>query len=470
MSTSMSTSLGMNAKAESNLTAGAMAAPAEGGARALRKRFVGCALSTTANLAGSQVLRLAGNLILTRLLYPEAFGMMALVNVFLMGLAMFSDIGLGPGIVHRANTPSRALLQTAWTMQVLRAGILFVLTCLLAWPLAWFYREPGLAVLLVATGLTQLVAGFKSVALHLCARELKHGLLAAVDLSTAAVGIAVSVAWALRAPSVWALVWGGLISAIFAVAASFRLPHQVDPKFRLAPGHVRELLRFGGWIFVGTALAFLASCGDRLMLGRFLTLEQLGVYTVAFFFAQSVTTVTRGLAARVLFPVLSKLRGADPEVRNREWVRYRRILLGVTFAAVAGLMAGSGLLISVLYDERYSDAAGMLRVLALGAAGASWSGLADPVLMAGGDSFRRMWLSFWEAAFLLACMGLGGAWFGMPGYIGGYVLSQFLSCLPAAWLTRKHQIGTPGTDAAFFGATALLALLWFLTSAPSPVS
>jgi len=443
------------------------AAGTESGTRDIRKRFVGCALSTVANLAGSQVLRLAGNMILTRLLYPEAFGMMALVNVFLMGLAMFSDIGLGPGIVQRATAPPRAFLQTAWTMQILRAGILFLLTCLVAWPLSWFYREPGLAVILVATGVTQLVAGFKSVALHTCARELKHGLLAAVDLSTAAVGIVVSVVWAAWTPSVWALVWGGLVSAAFAVAASFRLPHQVEVRFRLAPAHVRELLRFGGWIFVGTALAFLASCGDRLMLGRFLTLEQLGIYTVAFFFAQSVTTVTRGLAARVLFPVLSKLRGADPELRRREWVRYRRILLGVTFAAVATLMAGSGLLISTLYDERYASAAGMLQILALGAAGASWSGLADPVLMANGDSFRRMWLSFWEAVFLLLCMGIGGAWFGMSGYIGGYVLSQFLSCLPAAWLTRRHHVGTPVTDAAFFAATALLALVWYLTSVPS---
>jgi O-antigen/teichoic acid export membrane protein len=173
------------------------------------------------NLGGSQVLRLAGNMILTRMLFPDAFGLMALVNLFLMGLAMFSDIGIGPGIVQRRGTLTPEFLQTAWTVQVIRAGGLFLLTLLVAWPLSAFYGQPELALVLPVAGLTQLVSGFKSVALHTCARELKHGVLATADLSTAAVGLLVSILLAWMHPSVWALVWGGLVSAIYAVWFSF---------------------------------------------------------------------------------------------------------------------------------------------------------------------------------------------------------------------------------------------------------
>ena len=50
---------------------------------------------------GGNVLRLLSNLLLTRLLFPEVFGLMAIVQVFLGGLQMFSDIGLKTSIIQK---------------------------------------------------------------------------------------------------------------------------------------------------------------------------------------------------------------------------------------------------------------------------------------------------------------------------------------------------------------------------------
>lgn len=58
------------------------------------------ALWTIVGHGGGQVIRLAANLILTRLLLTEYFGLMALVHVFLIGLQLFSDIGIGPTLVQ----------------------------------------------------------------------------------------------------------------------------------------------------------------------------------------------------------------------------------------------------------------------------------------------------------------------------------------------------------------------------------
>lgn len=83
---------------------------------------------------GNQALRLAANLILTRLLFPEAFGLMTLVNVILVGLQMFSDFGLVPAISQNPRGDDPDFLDTAWTIQVIRGGGLWLMTCLLAWP------------------------------------------------------------------------------------------------------------------------------------------------------------------------------------------------------------------------------------------------------------------------------------------------------------------------------------------------
>src|SRR5204863_421086 len=75
--------------------------------------------SATEYLAGF-ILRLGSNLILARLLVPEMFGLMALVNTFMMGLQMFSDVGIGPSIIQNRRGDDPAFLNTAWTIQVMR--------------------------------------------------------------------------------------------------------------------------------------------------------------------------------------------------------------------------------------------------------------------------------------------------------------------------------------------------------------
>ena len=59
------------------------------------------------------------------LLFPEAFGIMALVSVVLVGLAMFSDVGIGPAISQHKRGDDAAFLDTAWTINVVRGAALW---------------------------------------------------------------------------------------------------------------------------------------------------------------------------------------------------------------------------------------------------------------------------------------------------------------------------------------------------------
>ncbi|HZJ69863.1 MAG TPA: oligosaccharide flippase family protein, partial [Planctomycetota bacterium] len=88
---------------------------------------------------GSQLLRFASNIVLARLLFPEAFGLMAIVNALLQGLHLFSDIGIGPSIIQNARGNDPAFLNTAWTVQVVRGTVLWLVACAIALPAAIFY-------------------------------------------------------------------------------------------------------------------------------------------------------------------------------------------------------------------------------------------------------------------------------------------------------------------------------------------
>jgi len=146
--------------------------------RALRSIFF-----TIVNYGGGNILRLISNLILTRLLFPEAFGLLALVQVFITGLQMFSDTGIRVSIMQSKRGDDPDFLNTAWTIQVIRGFFLWLGACVLAYPAASFYGEPMLAQLLPVVGLNALISGFASTNVATANRHMKLGLLTRIDLS-----------------------------------------------------------------------------------------------------------------------------------------------------------------------------------------------------------------------------------------------------------------------------------------------
>src|SRR5439155_14947714 len=154
-----------------------------------RRTLQGSVWSTTEYTAGF-VLRFGSNLILARLLIPEMFGLMALVNTFLMGLQMFSDVGIGPSIIQNRRGDDPTFLNTAWTIQVMRGLALSIFSCLIAQPIALFYGLPQLKWLIPVAGLSALISGFNSTSLFRLNRHLHLGRLTILAIATQLLAIA----------------------------------------------------------------------------------------------------------------------------------------------------------------------------------------------------------------------------------------------------------------------------------------
>ncbi|MFT5083124.1 MAG: O-antigen/teichoic acid export membrane protein, partial [Lentisphaeria bacterium] len=114
---------------------------------------------------GQQGIRLIGNLILTRILYPELFGIMALATAVMVGLGQISDIGLRPGVIKSNRTEDPEFMGTAWTLQILKTTVIFLFALIIAYPIANMYKEPVLAPIIMLFGLSIFVKGFRSIAL-----------------------------------------------------------------------------------------------------------------------------------------------------------------------------------------------------------------------------------------------------------------------------------------------------------------
>ncbi|WP_366914919.1 oligosaccharide flippase family protein, partial [uncultured Lentibacter sp.] len=240
---------------------------------------------TVLGFGWSQILRLLSNLILTRLLFPEAFGLMALITVFLMALNMFSDVGVSPAIMQSRRGDERAFLDTAWTIQVVRGWLLWLVACVLAWPLALVYGLPELVYMLPAAGFGQVIAGFNTTRYDEANRHLRLGRITALDMLSQLVGVLSAIVLAYWLQSVWALILSGLIGALAELLIYELCRPGLRNRFRWERAAARELIGFGKWIFLSTVAGFVITQAGKLMLGKYLPLDQFGVYNIGYFLA-----------------------------------------------------------------------------------------------------------------------------------------------------------------------------------------
>ncbi|MEM1416619.1 MAG: oligosaccharide flippase family protein [Myxococcota bacterium] len=226
---------------------------------------------------GAQVLRFLSNVILSRMLYEEAFGLMAIVGSVLQGLELFSDIGIRPSII-RSEREDRRFLDTAWTLQALRGLILGLIAIGLTRPVAAFYDAPELIYLLPIAVVGSFIDSLQSTKLATETRELNLRRLEITTLVSQAMAVLGMVGWAAVDPTVTSLAAGAILGSITRLLMShFYLPGPVN-RFAWDKDAVTEVVTFGRWILLSTLIHFASSQSDKLIFGKLLTMEALGVY------------------------------------------------------------------------------------------------------------------------------------------------------------------------------------------------
>ncbi|GAA6207061.1 lipopolysaccharide biosynthesis protein [Cognatishimia sp. WU-CL00825] len=424
------------------------------------KAMRGSAL-TIVGFGGSQVLRLASNLILTRLLFPEAFGMMALVYVFMQGLNNFSDVGVTPAIMQSKRGDDPNFLNTAWTIQVTRGFLLWLVSCVIAWPAAQFFDAPELSQIMPVIGLTLIISGFNPTRLDTANRHLKFGRLTVIDLCSQVISLIIAVVAAWILGTVWALVISGVLAALIQlILLTVYLPGKRN-RFQWEKPAARELINFGKWIFLSTVVGFFLSQGDKIILGKFLSLEILGIYNIGFFLASFPLLLGGTVTRRILIPIYRE-RPPNASIQNFKNLQKMRFLLSAALLSALAVLAISGSwLIETLYDPRYVLAGGILVLIASAQLPQLIVLSYDQAALAAGDSKRFFVLALARTVLMILGLMLGVTYFGLFGALIGQGLAMVLVYPVVVWLARHQGTWDPvhdGVIALVGGAFMLLAV------------
>jgi O-antigen/teichoic acid export membrane protein len=324
------------------------------------------AIWTIVSFGGSQLIRLSANIVLTRLLAPELFGIMIIVNTFRVGVELITDVGIGQNIISNKNADDPDFYNTAWTLQSIRGLLLWVIACGAAAPVAYFYEAPSLRLILPVASFVLVLTGLTSINQFLIQRRLQFAKSAAYENVVGLLWAVGQIALAYFIPTIWALVFGLILSSAIPMIGSYFLLPEVRHRFTISRSYAWQILHFGKWVFLGSIVYFLSMSFDRLYLAGVIPLALLGVYGIARSISELLSMLVIRLGSIVIFPFIAS-HSEMPRADLREQlgsIRLKFLLiaaLGVSFSA-----ASLDLAIKIIYDERYHAAGWMIPVLVTG--------------------------------------------------------------------------------------------------------
>jgi O-antigen/teichoic acid export membrane protein len=298
-----------------------------------------------------QFLRFINNLILTRLLFPEAFGLMAIANSTLMMVNLFSDTGVKTAIIQNPNGSNPEFLNTAWIISICRGFLLCLVVIAITWPLSKFYNKPELTGILLIMSLNPAIGGFENPSLSLLVKSFKVKQLAVFEFINQIVSFIILAVLAFVLRSVNALVIGSVIVTLIRTICSYFVVKPF-PKFSWDSKAGAMIFGFGKFIFFNTMITWAALNIDIIIIGRLLGMESLAFYNIGKNFAFLPIIFLLQIIAQAYFPAVSSI-SHDLQYVMRIFKKTSVFFLTLCIPIGVCFAIFSHDIIRLLYDSRY---------------------------------------------------------------------------------------------------------------------
>lgn|GEM_PF-486238 len=423
----------------------------------------------------TESMRLLRSIILARLLVPADFGLFAMALTVVAALNALSSLGLSRTIVANKFETSdelKAHLDTVWSVELLRSFVIALLVSASTFPMARFYGQDQLKVIIPILGLTTLVGGFQNIGLALLRKEISFARIFWYDLITNLAGIALTVALAVVMRNVWALVIGLLLTAVLGTVLSYVF-HSYRPRLAFEKNALRRVLSVGKLTLLIAIALYVLNMADNVMVGRLLGSSALGNYSLAFNIASTPISVLVFSLGNVLFPAYAEITLQRPKALDLAFTKVFSIALLTLVTIAMSLFLLAGEVVQLFFGSRWTTAGSALQILALVIPLRGFSllvstffwGLNRPKDVAVNTTFEA--LIFLAALYpLIETLGLrGAAWAAMIAYGFGCISRvRALSQIIPGISVKLFRISLSVVAAAAIGLLITWVSLRFVTS------
>lgn len=408
-------------------------ASARGDSHDLRRQSVQGGAWAAAGAAGSALAGLVNFLILSRLLEPAAYGLMAMVESSLALAQRLMSSGLAEPLIQLPELTEEHSSTMFWTLQAVGIGCV-AFSIAASGPIAAFFGAPGLEQLIMATSAMLYFQATSLVPSSLLARRFGFRETAQATAAGEIAGGAVAITMALAGYGVWSLVAHRIVNSactcgVYSWKARWR------PSWSWSGKALRSVWRYSASRGLEGILLFLDLHAPRVILGRMAGATELGYFIFARRLVENSVSLLNAPLRTAALSAFAAIQTDMPRVR-RAYSEGISLTTSFMFPASVGIALVAPFLVHVLAGPNWHPAVPLLQLLILASIRQSfhiWNaallrGLGSPQLLLGASFLRT--ISILLLIFLLLDHGSAG--------VAVAILAGSLASWPVAiWFVRK---------------------------------
>lgn len=301
------------------------------------------------------------NMVLARLLTPEAFGVVATLTMVISFVELFTDAGFQKYLVQHefkdATDREQSTTVTFWSNFIFSI-ILWAGIAIFADDIARLVGNPGLGVVLIVACVSIPLAAFSSIQMSLFRRDLDFKTLFKVRIVGILIPLVVTIPLAIWLRSYWALVLGtiaqNMANAILLTAFS-----SWKPRWYYSFAKFKEMFSFTIWSLFESVSIWLTGYVDIFIVGRYLSQYYLGLYTTSSTTVAQIMGLIQSATVPVLFSTLSRLQDDDAEFK-RMFYKFEKMISIFLVPIGAGIFCFSHLVTAILLGDQWYEAEGFI--------------------------------------------------------------------------------------------------------------
>lgn len=419
----------------------------------LAQRAARGAIFTVFSQVAGLLVQLTSVVVLSRLLSPHDYGLVAIVLVVVAFGETFRDMGLSSASVQ-AKVLTRPQRDNLFWINAGVGACLSLLVFFAAGPIASVTKSPEVVHVAQALSLTFLLNGLSTQYRASLLRTLRFRALMVVDITSAVVALGLAILAAETGLGYWSLVVQQLGLVTFTMIGAVVAARWV-PGLPNREGDIRGFLRFG-WNLVGSQLiAYLSSNIDSLTVALRFGTVQLGFYNRAFQLVMTPVNQIRGPMTTVALPVLSRIQ--DARDRFNEYIVVGQLALSYPICLALGAVAVlADPLILIALGPQWGESGPILRLLATSAMFQTLAYVGYWVYVSRGLGKSLFRFSLVSATIRIACILIGSQW-GVNGVAFGFMIGPAINWpISIGWLSRVTELPT---RRLYYGAFRVLGLV-----------
>lgn len=400
--------------------------------------------------------------LLSRLLTPEQFGLVATASIVVVGIEMFFSFGFD-WVLVRLPTMTSGHMSTAWTLRVILGAICGLLLGALSTAISSYFGDSRIAAIVLVLAAAVVVGSLENPAMADFRRRLDFRAEYVVTLGSKISGFVVAATLAFAYRTYWALPLAILVSRTTTVALSYAM-HPFRPRWRL--DERSELMNFSIWQMVNTVINFFRTKSAELVVARQLGLHSLGLLRIANELAETAANELGGPMNRALFSDYSR-KSQDVRELRESYVRTTSMVWCVALPVALGIALLAPHAVRIIFGTQWGESADLVGILCVANALGVMSSNAGSVLWSLGLASIVVYLSAAMLALFLVAVVVLVPMFALPGATYAMLLTAIVSLpLTVALTCRRIDLGfrefMTGKWRLLFALLAMCALVIYL--------